>query len=69
MSGATVILGSWTNDFVDGSVRAISDKPATNFIGIYSGRPGALTAEAQIGMVWHGTYVRVIIAGNLRDSD
>jgi Trypsin-like peptidase domain len=69
MSGAPVILRSWTNDFVDGGVRAISDKPATNFVGVYSGRLGAPSSDAQIGMVWHGTYVHDIIAGNMRDED
>lgn len=69
MSGAPVILRSWTNDFVEGRIRAISDKPATNFIGVYSGRLGAPSSDAQIGMVWHGSYVRDIIAGNMRDQD
>jgi hypothetical protein len=69
MSGAPVILRNWTNDYVEGSVRAITDTPATNFIGVYSGRLGAPKEEAQIGMVWHGSYVRDIIAGNMRDAD
>jgi Trypsin-like peptidase domain len=38
MSGAPVILRSWTNDFVEGGVRAINNEPATNLIGVYSGR-------------------------------
>jgi Trypsin-like peptidase domain len=69
MSGAPVILRSWTNDFVDGSVRGINDKPATNFIGVYSGRLSADKSEAQIGMVWHQSYIRSIILGNKRDCD
>jgi hypothetical protein len=30
---------------------------------------GAPKEEAQIGMVWHGSYVRDIISGNMRDAD
>jgi Trypsin-like peptidase domain len=68
MSGAPVILRSWTNDFADGGIRAWSDKPATNFIGVYSGRLVAGTSEAQIGMVWHASFIEEIIAGNKRDE-
>ena len=53
MSGAPVILQNWTNDFVAGGIRAINDRPATNLIGVYSGRLTADKSEAQIGMVWH----------------
>lgn len=69
MSGAPVILRSWTNDYVEGSVRAITDAPATNIIGVYSGRLHAATDEAQVGMVWHISYIEEIIAGNMRDTD
>jgi hypothetical protein len=69
MSGSPVILRSWTNDFVEGSVRAFTDTPATNLIGIYSGRFAAGTDEAQIGVVWHESYIQEIIAGNMRDAD
>jgi hypothetical protein len=68
MSGAPVILQDWTNDYVDGAVRAFNDKPATNFLGIYSGRLQAATDEAQIGVVWHASFIDEIIAGNLRDE-
>jgi hypothetical protein len=68
MSGAPVILQNWTNDFVDGAVRAFNDKPATNFIGVYSGRLHAAKEEAQIGMVWHASFVEEIIALNTRDT-
>jgi hypothetical protein len=68
MSGSPVILRSWTNDFVDGGVRALSDRPATNFIGVYSGRLSAAISEAQIGMVWHGSFVEDIISGGKRDE-
>ena len=69
MSGAPVILRSWTSDYVAGSVRAITDPPATNLIGIYSGRLGAATSEAQIGRAWHESYIRDIVACNERDTD
>jgi hypothetical protein len=68
MSGAPVILRDWTNDYVDGAVRAFNSEPATNFLGVYSGRLQAATDEAQIGVVWHGTFIEDIIAGNLRDE-
>jgi hypothetical protein len=35
MSGAPVILRSWTNDFIEGGMRALSDNPATNLIGLF----------------------------------
>jgi S1-C subfamily serine protease len=69
MSGAPVILQNWTSDYVEGSVRAITDTPATNIIGVYSGRLHAAADEAQIGMVWHVSYIEEIIAGNTRDTD
>jgi hypothetical protein len=69
MSGAPVILRSWTNDFAEGSIRAINDEPATNLIGVYSGRLHADKSEAQIGMVWHHSYIHNIIAGGMRDTD
>jgi hypothetical protein len=69
MSGAPVILRSWTSDYVEEGVRAITDTPATNVIGVYSGRLHAATDEAQIGMVWHVSYIEEIIAGNMRDTD
>lgn len=68
MSGAPVILRDWTNNYVDGSVRALTDRPATNFLGVYSGRMRAASDEAQIGLVWHASFIEEIIAGNLRDE-
>jgi hypothetical protein len=69
MSGAPVILRSWTSDYVEGSMRAITDTPATDLIGIYSGRLYAAADEAQVGIVWHASYIEEIIAGNMRDVD
>ena len=68
MSRSPVIIRDWTNDYVEGSVRAFNDQPATNFIGVYSGRLHARTEEAQIGVVWHSSFVEEIIAGQLRDE-
>lgn len=69
MSGAPVILRSWTNDYIEGGMRALSDKAATNLIGVYSGKLVASSEEAQIGMVWHELYIMDIIAGRTRDED
>src|ERR1700730_7207839 len=63
MSGAPVILRSWTNDYIEGGMRALSDEPATNLIGVYSGRLATPSEDAQIGMVWHESYITDIIAG------
>ena len=68
MSGAPVILQNWTNDFVEGAVRAINSTPATNFLGVYSGRLYAAKEEAQIGMVWHASFVEEIIQMNTLDT-
>jgi hypothetical protein len=68
MSGAPVILRDWTNNYVDGSVRAFNDRPATNLLGVYSGRMRAASDEAQIGLVWHTSFIDDIIVGNLRDE-
>lgn len=68
MSGSPVILQNWTNDYLDGAVRAFNDRPATNFIGVYSGRLQAATEEAQLGMVWHGSFVEEIIVSNTYDT-
>jgi hypothetical protein len=69
MSGAPVILRSWTNHMTDPGVMAISDRPLNRFIGVYSGRKQAGLFEAQIGMVWHESYIDDIIDGNRRDDD
>jgi hypothetical protein len=39
------------------------------FIGVYSGRvPTDHPQEAQIGLVWDGSLIDEIIAGNVRDD-
>jgi hypothetical protein len=68
MSGAPVILQNWTNDYKDGAIRAFNDKPATNLLGVYSGRLHASKDEAQIGMVWHASFIEEIIAYNTFDT-
>jgi hypothetical protein len=67
MSGAPVILRDSTNNYIDGALRAFSD-PATNLLGVYSGRLRAAAEEAQIGVVWHASFIEEIIAGNMRDE-
>lgn len=52
----------------DGSMRAFNDRPATDLLGVYSGRLRATSDEAQIGLVWHASFIDEIIAGNLRDE-
>src|SRR6478672_13030503 len=61
MSGSPVILRSWTSP--DGRAR----EPLNRLIGVYSGRLGADVAEAQIGMVWHESFIPEIIDDNLRE--
>jgi hypothetical protein len=69
MSGAPVIRRSWTNHMVEPGVVALVDTPLNRFIGVYSGRvPTDHPHEAQIGLVWHGSLIDEIIAGNIRDE-
>jgi hypothetical protein len=69
MSGAPVIRRSWTNHMVEPGVVALVDTPLNKFIGVYSGRvPTDHPHEAQIGLVWDGSFIDEIIAGNIRDD-
>lgn len=69
MSGAPVIRRSWTNHMVDPGVVALVDTPLNKFIGVYSGRvPTDHPYEAQIGLVWDGSLIDEIIAGNVKDE-
>jgi hypothetical protein len=68
MSGSPVILRSWTNHMTEPGVMAISDKPLNRMIGVYSGRLHSHSAEAQVGMVWHESFIDEIIDGNTRDN-
>jgi Trypsin-like peptidase domain len=69
MSGAPVIRRSWTNQTVTPGVGALVDTPLNKFIGVYSGRvPTDHSQEAQIGLVWDGSLIDEIIAGNVRDD-
>jgi Trypsin-like peptidase domain len=71
MSGAPVILRSLSNHIMeDGSNRPLDSTPRTRFIGVYSGRmPTKDKEEAQIGMVWHPSFIEEIIAANTRDTE
>ncbi|MBB4237675.1 S1 family peptidase [Rhizobium esperanzae] len=69
MSGAPVIRRSWTNHMVQPGVMSLLDKPLNKFIGVYSGRmPTDHPYEAQIGLVWDGSLINEIIAGNTKDN-
>lgn len=71
MSGAPVILRSWTNHLMeDGTNRPLDATTRTKFIGVYSGRLVTKNAlDAQIGMVWPGKFIDEIIVCNKRDED
>ena len=70
MSGAPVIRRSvGTHHFENGDMLT-DDRYRTRFLGVYSGRvPTDHPYEAQIGLVWHGSYINEIIGGNARDKD
>ncbi|WFU08086.1 serine protease [Rhizobium sp. CB3090] len=70
MSGSPVIRRSnWTSDLIQPGVVAHSDAPMNRFIGVYSGRlPTDHPNEAQIGLVWDGSLIQEIIAGNTLDA-
>ena len=69
MSGAPVMRRSVGTHFLtDGSV-VMDMGYKTKFLGVYSGRiPTDHPYEAQVGLVWHASYINEIIAGNVRDN-
>jgi len=70
MSGAPVIRRSVGNHHFDNGSRIDDLLYRTRFLGVYSGRiPADHPYEAQIGLVWDGSYINEIIAGNRRDTD
>jgi Trypsin-like peptidase domain len=71
MSGAPVIVRSWTNHLMqDGTNRPLDATTRTRFMGVYSGRIKAKNnLDTQIGMVWPATAINEIIACNMRDQD
>jgi hypothetical protein len=69
MSGAPVIRRSVTNHLLETGDVAITPQALTKFIGVYSGRlPTNHPREAQIGLVWDGSFIDEIIVGNVRDE-
>jgi hypothetical protein len=68
MSGSPVILRSWTSLMAKQGVVAIQDRPLNRFIGVYSGRLSTEVSEAQIGIVWHESFIPEIIDGNRPDA-
>jgi hypothetical protein len=70
MSGAPVIRRSWRNHLVEGDAMSMDSRPATKFIGVYSGRLHINDSDdAQIGMVWHPSFIDEIIAGGKLDDE
>ena len=68
MSGSPVILRTYFMHVTQRNVITVTSGPANKFIGVYSGRLHTQDSlEAQIGMVWAGTYIDEIIDGGLRD--
>jgi Trypsin-like peptidase domain len=69
MSGAPVIRRSWSGQLVEPGNLPEVDMPFSKFIGVYSGRlPTDHPHEAQIGLVWDGSFIDEIVAGNVRDE-
>jgi hypothetical protein len=69
MSGSPVVHRSWSGVMEEPGVLGPSDRPLSRFIGIYSGRLHAGGSEAQIGMVWHESYIDDIIDAGKIDTD
>lgn len=69
MSGAPVIRRSVGTHFLTTGETLTDFQYKTKFLGVYSGRiPTDHPYEAQIGLVWDGSYINEIIAGNVRDT-
>jgi len=69
MSGAPVILRTWGTHIEELGSQIDDGRPRTRFLGVYSGRvPVDHPTEAQIGLVWDGSYIDEIIAGSKRDE-
>jgi hypothetical protein len=68
MSGSPVILRSWNSHIMESNAfAATTDGPIDRVIGVYSGRKDDVPGDAQIGMVWHVSYIDDIIDGDKRD--
>lgn len=68
MSGSPAILRSWSNHILESNMWTTSGSqlPIDRIIGVYSGR--LRPTDAQIGIVWHVSYIDDIIDGAERDS-
>ena len=70
MSGAPVIRQSRTDHLLETGDVVITPNTLTKFIGVYSGRvPTDHPHEAQIGLVWDGSFIEEIIVGATKDTD
>ena len=69
MSGAPVIHRSWWRHVTRPGAEVFDGAARTRFLGVYSGRvPVDHPHEAQIGLVWHASYIDEIIAGGMKDT-
>lgn len=69
MSGSPVIRRLWNTQLTNPIVHANFSRTMTRFVGVYSGRVSTdHPHEAQIGLVWDGSRINDIIAGNSRDA-
>jgi hypothetical protein len=69
MSGAPVLRRSWGMHVMGPGAQVADGNARTRFLGVYSGRvPTDHPSEAQIGLVWDGSYIDEIIAGGTRDQ-
>jgi hypothetical protein len=70
MSRPPVIRRSWSNHDIEPNFIATVSTPIDRFIGVYSGRAHTdHPNEAQIGLVWDGSLIDEIIAGQRRDAE
>lgn len=59
MSGSPVVLRSRLNG------REVGGRPRDRFVGVYSGRLSAGVSGAQIGRVWHASFIDEIIDADI----
>jgi len=68
MSGAPVIRRSYAVHLMENGAPSIADAPATQFIGVYSGRRETRDKEdAQLGIVWPRQLIAEIVTAQTLD--
>jgi len=69
MSGSPVIRRTWGQHQLKNGALRTQPGPATDFVGVYSGRIVAKDPlDAQLGVAWPAQYVTEIVAGARRDT-